>query len=219
MKQKYRHTFRCSCGKTFKKISTNPDLSEAACPECKKKETWRRNAIGDGPVSESDIVETRPFIRSDKYLCNSCTKHLSFRVEQEGDKLSHCYRCGSQDVSYVGQVMYSVPSSSKATIKALDIVGEDAMKSYGMTDLNLNSTMKPGDDCAPKLPPRQQQMVDGFFNHGKNPSLRGVNLNSIGRNAIAGAYRDPNNPVAAAHKAKLRPSIEGKYIDASPGRK
>ena len=40
--------------------------------------------------------------------------------------------------------------------------------------------MRPGDTCAPKLPPAQQAAVDGFFNHGANPVLNKVNANAIG---------------------------------------
>lgn len=199
----------------------NPDLQKAACPECKKKETQRKYTIGDGAVSDSDLVEPRPFLHTDKYHCGECKRFLSFRVEQEGDALAHCYRCGSQNVTRTGMMMHHVSTSSKQTIKALDIVAEGTMKSYAMTDLNLNSDMKPGDTCAPKLPPAQQAMADGFFNHKKNPAFAnsGVNLNAIGKRAIAGAYRDPNNAVAMAHKARMRPATDGRFVDATPGRR
>jgi len=220
MKQKYRHTFRCpECRTTFKKISTVPDLQCAACPECKKQETRRAHAIGDGAVSDADLIETPAFIHSDRYSCNSCSKMLTFRVEQEGDMLSHCYRCGSQDVKRMGTITYGTPKGSESMIKALDVVAEGSMKSYGMTDLNLHSSMRPGDSCAPKLPPAQQKMADNFFNQGKNPMLKGVDASAIGRRAMAGAYRDPNNPVAMAHRNKLRPGTEGKFVDATLGRK
>lgn len=219
-KQKYRHTFKCGdCSHEFKKISTNPDLQAAACPECKKKETWRRNAIGDGAVSDSDLVERKSFIHTDRYTCFGCRKDLVFEVEVEGDELAHCYRCGSQDVKRMGRITHNISTNSQHHIKAIDIVSEGAMKSYAMTDLNMNSNMREGDSCAPKLPPAQQQAVDGFFDHGKNPSLKGANLNAIGKRAIAGAYRDPNNPVAAAHRARMRPGTEGKFVDATPGRR
>ncbi len=219
MTQKYRHTFRCSCGHRFKKISSDPDLQAADCPECKKKETHRNLSIGDGPVSDADLVEATPFLHSDKYVCFGCKKDLIFHVEKEGDELGHCYRCGSQDVKRMGRIMHNISNASKDVIKALDIVADGAMKSYGMTDLNLNSSQRPGDTCAPKLPPQQQQMADNFFNQGKNPSLKGMNLGAIGKRAIAGAYRDPTNPVAMVHKARMRPGTEGKFIDATPGRK
>lgn len=217
MTQKYRHTFRCECGSTFKKISTKPDLKEAVCPHCKKKESERRYAIGDGAVSDQDILPPIQFIRTDKYNCNSCNKLLIFRVEKEGDEMSHCYKCGSQDIKYIGQHLVHAQPGNRDAIKALDIVAHDTMKHYAMTDVNLNSNMRAGDSCAPKLPPSQQRMVDGFFNHSKNPL--GARAAQIGRAAIAGAYRDPTNPVAMVHASKMRPAIDGKYIDATPGRK
>lgn len=217
MTQKYRHTFRCECGTTFKKISTKPDLQEAQCPKCKKIESERRYAIGDGAVSEADILPPQEFIRTDKYNCNGCNKPLSFRVEQDGDKLSHCYRCGSQDVKYMGQMMHHAAPGNQNMIKAIDIVAQDTMKTYGMTDLNMNSNQREGDTSQPKLPQHQQQMVDGFFNHNKSPLKS--HFNRIGKAAIAGAYRDPNNAVAMAHRNKLKPAIDGHYVDATPGRK
>ena len=79
------------------------------------------------------------------------------------------------------------------------------MKSYGMTDINLNSNMRPGDTCAPKLPPRQQSMVDSFFNHKASPMA--AQMQRAGANAMAGAYRDPSNPVAATlHRRRETPA-------------
>ncbi len=222
VKQKYRHTFRCpDCSHRFKRVTFLPaeEQSDIPCPQCKKKKSYHTPVIGDGAVSDNDLIETKPFIRTDKYSCNECSKFLSFVVEQEGDALSHCYQCGSQNVKHIGVVTYAVSPSSKNMIKSLDIVAEGAMKSYGMTDLNLDSKMKPGDTCAPKLPPAQQSMADNFFNQGKNPMLKGINANAIGKRAIAGAYRDPNNAVAVAHRNRMKPGTEGKFIDATPGRK
>jgi hypothetical protein len=119
----------------------------------------------------------------------------------------------------MGMMVYAASPGNRSMIKALDIVADGTMKSYGMTDLNMNSNQKPGETMAPKLPPTQQAMADNFFNQGKNPMLKGINANAIGKRAIAGAYRDPNNPVAMAHRNKLRPGTEGKFVDATPGRK
>jgi transcription elongation factor Elf1 len=222
VKQKYRHTFRCpDCSHKFRRVTFLPadEQKNIPCPECKKKKSYHTPAIGDGAVSDSDLVEQKVFIQSDKYHCEACKRYLIFHVEKEGDQLSNCYRCGSQNVTRCGMYMPNILKSNKDMIKAVDIVAEEAMKSYGMTDLNMGSNMKPGDTCAPKLPPAQQQMADNFFNQGKNPSLKGMNLGAMGKRAIAGAYRDPTNPVAMAHKARLRPGTEGNFVDATPGRR
>jgi hypothetical protein len=221
-KQKYRHTFRCpDCSHRFKRVTFLPadKQPEVACPECKKKKSYHTPSIGDGAVSDSDLIETPNFIQTDKYHCDACNKSLMFHVEKEGDSLSHCYKCGSQNVKRLGIVTHASSPGNRSMIKALDIVADGTMKSYGMTDLNLDSKMKPGDVCSPKLPPAQQAMADNFFNQRKNPMLKGVNADAIGKRAIAGAYRDPNNAVAMAHKNKMRPGTEGKFVDATPGRR
>lgn len=211
MKQKYRLTFRCDCGNEFKKITTNKDLEAATCPKCKRLETDKRLRMGDGAVSDNDLIEPRPLVCFEKYNCNSCAKTCSFAKEKEGDMLSHCPKCGSQDVKYMGEMMFDVPSqSAKNAIKALDITAKMTMDTFKMNDLNLNSSMREGDSCAPKLPPRQQQMVNGFFDHGKLPV--NANFNAIGKRAIAGAYRDTNNPVANLHQSRKAPKFD--LIDA-----
>src|ERR1700744_6399754 len=111
-------TCRCGCGKEFKKITTNrkymdlPDdsqelkdlMAKIRCPECKKSDSDRRFRLGDGAVEDSDIIDPVPVISVDKYNCESCNKISRFYKEKDGDKLSHCPRCGSQDVKYMGHV-------------------------------------------------------------------------------------------------------------------
>lgn len=217
-KQKFRMTVRCACGQEFKKVTTNrryldaPDGSEELvalmakikCPECKKSDSERRFRMGDGAVSDNDLIEPAPFISVENYSCLGCGKNSRFYKEKEGDMLAHCPRCGSQDVKFAGVIDNSIiAKSSQNMIKALDVTAKMTMDQYKMGDLNLNSSMKPGDTCAPKLPPRQQQAADAFFNGGGMP-----NANRLGANAIAGAYRDnANNPVAKLHAAKTAPKF------------
>lgn len=218
MTQKYRMTCRCACGNEFKKVTTNrkyfdlPDdshellgmMAKIRCPSCKKSESERRIRIGDGAVSDNDLVEQRPIVSVDKYDCESCHKFTRFYKEKEGDCLAHCQHCGSQDVKYVGHTTSGiVAQSSQNMIKALDITAKMTMDTYKMSDLNLNSSMREGDSCAPKLPPSQQRAADAFFNGG------GIhNAGAIGAKAIAGAYRDPNNPVANLHRSKAAPKFD-----------
>lgn len=206
-KQKYRITFRCDCGTEFKKITINKDLESATCPSCKKLESDKRFRLGDGAVSDDDLVEQPAIIAVEKYLCNSCTKINRYYKEKEGDKLGHCQHCGSQDLKYMGYTTSGIVSkSSQNMIKAVDATAKMTMETYGMSDINMGSNMRVGDTCAPRLPPVQQQMADGMFNHSKLPG--GANYNKIGKNAIQGAYRDPNNPVASLHKAKVKPKFD-----------
>lgn len=185
-------------------------MSKIRCPTCKKSDSDRRFRTGDGAVSDNDLVEPLHLISTDKYFCNSCTKDSRFYKEKEGDCLAHCPRCGSQDVKYMGHITSGIiAKSSQNMIKALDITAKMTMDTYKMSDLNLNSNMKPGDSCAPKLPPRQQVAADNFFNGGGLP-----NAGRIGSNAIAGAYRDTNNPVANLHRSKVSPKFD--IIQAPP---
>lgn len=221
-KQKFRMTVRCGCSNEFKKVTTNrryldaPDGSEELaalmakikCPECKKSDSERRFRLGDGAVEDTDLVERTDVISTDKYACFSCNKNSLYQKEKEGDMMAHCPRCGSQDVKYMGHTTSGVISqTSQNMIKALDITAKMAMDQYKMGDINMNSNMKPGDSCAPKLPPRQQQAADAFFNGGGIP-----NASRIGANAMAGAYRDPNNPVAKLHQSKKAPKFN--LVDA-----
>lgn len=215
-------TVRCGCGKEFKKVTTNRRYLDAAedseelaalmakicCPECKKSDSERRFRMGDGAVSDEDLIEPMPSISTDKYSCFSCNKNSLYSKEKEGDMMAHCPRCGSQDVKYMGHTTSGIISkTSQNMIKALDITAKMAMDQYKMGDINLNSNMKEGDSCAPKLPPRQQQAADAFFNGGGLP-----NASRIGKNAMAGAYRDPNNPVASLHQSRKAPKFN--LIDA-----
>lgn len=215
---KFRMTCRCGCGREFKKITTNrkyldlPDGSEELaklmakikCPDCKKADSDRRFRVGDGEVvKEEDLIEQTPIIAVEKYDCNSCHKNNRFYKEKEGDKLAHCQHCGSQDVRYIGHTTAGiVAQSSQNMIKALDYTAKATMETYGMADLNLNSNMKPGDSCAPKLPPAQQTMADNFFGGKGIP-----NSGAIAAKALAGSYADANNPVANLHRSKVAPKF------------
>jgi ssDNA-binding Zn-finger/Zn-ribbon topoisomerase 1 len=224
MAQRYKLTARCGCGKEFKKVTTNrkyvdlPDGSEELvllmaklrCPSCKQSDSERRFRVGDGAVDSDIVIETPGSIDVENYDCNTCHKASRFYKEKEGDQMGHCPRCGSQDVKYIGRAMAGITSQSSQTmIKALDMTAKMTMDTYGMSDINLNSSMRPGDSCAPKLPPQQQQRVNDFFNGGGIP-----NSGRIAQNAMAGAYRDPGNPVANLHRSKAAPKFD--LVNAPP---
>lgn len=58
-KQRYRMTFKCGeCKHVFRKVTTNPDLAKAPCPECRKSERIVKFIrSNDGPVSQQDLLE------------------------------------------------------------------------------------------------------------------------------------------------------------------
>ena len=215
---KFRMTCRCGCGKEFKKITTNrkyldlPDgseelaklMSKIKCPDCKAADSDRRFRVGDGEVRDDDLVAAAPILAVENYTCESCGKNNRFYKEKEDDKLGHCQHCGSQNVKYIGHTVAGITSqTSQNMIKALDYTAKATMDTYKMGDLNLNSNMKPGDNCAPKLPPAQQKMADNFFGGGGIP-----NSGAIAQKALAGAYRDNNNPIANLHRSKVAPKFD-----------
>lgn len=56
-KKKYRATFKCGdCSNVFRKITSNPNLLMAPCPECKKKNRITKFLrAGDGQVTKADL--------------------------------------------------------------------------------------------------------------------------------------------------------------------
>lgn len=87
--------------------------------------------------------------------------------------------------------------------KAMDMTADIVMKDFGMTD--MKDDFRPGESCAPKLPPSQQARADAFFSAGRG-QRRGQlppNAAMMGKAAIKGAYARPTiDPIAAVHSAK-----------------
>lgn len=86
------------------------------------------------------------------------------------------------------------------TIKAVDFTAQTVMENYGMTDLKDN--IREGESMAPKLPAAAQAAADGYFGTSKSIPQRAVDfgtgrmrtiqarhLETIGKRAMAGAYR------------------------------
>ena len=75
-------------------------------------------------------------------------------------------------------------------VKAIDHTANIVMEDYGMT--NLKDRVEPGEGVAPKLPPEQQKLADGYFG-GSALKEHGINkkqMDLLGRRAIAGAFRN-----------------------------
>ena len=60
---------------------------------------------------------------------------------------------------------HKAPSVGGANLKnkAIDITAEMVMQDYKMTDINMDSSLREGDNCVPKLPPGLEQKVDQVF--------------------------------------------------------
>lgn len=75
-------------------------------------------------------------------------------------------------------------------VKAMDETSNIVMRDYGMTD--LRDDVREGESMAPKLPPVQQAMADGFFGGGKRANVNGhsINMAKHARAAMSGGLRD-----------------------------
>lgn len=76
--------------------------------------------------------------------------------------------------------------------KAFDATAEMVMQDYDMSDINMNSNMRLGDTCVPKLAPHLEQKVDEVFKPQTNKAA-GINGNILNKTLInqinAGVFR------------------------------
>lgn len=103
-------------------------------------------------------------------------------------------------------------------VKAIDETAKIVMEDYGMGDLRTD--VRPGETAAPKLPPAQQFQADNFFGApgqrrvmaardpqtGRMVPMRS-NPTTIGRAAVAGAYRQSNDLTVGSLSEKNRPPV------------
>jgi len=80
----------------------------------------------------------------------------------------------------------------KVIVKAIDTTAQVVMEDYKFTD--LKDGIRHGESVAPKLPPAQQKLADGFFGGQAMKDRLGGNkkrqreMDIIGKRAMAGAY-------------------------------
>ena len=206
--QKYRITFKCSCGRTFKKLTTNPDLEKVPCPECKKKDKKTKLfKIGDGPVPSTETVADH-FIKpkvfpNTIYKCRDCSAILKVYEDIGETNLTECYACGSSDIHFRGKISHDVTGQNAIQNKAIDKTAEIVMDNYGMTDLRDN--VRPGEAMAPKLAPHLQNGADNFFG-GRKGSAMPKNVGNIAKRAMQGSFRNGGyiDPVGALHDSEKK---------------
>lgn len=113
------------------------------------------------------------------------------------------------------QKTFSMGGSARSA--AFDKTAEIVMKDYGMTDINMNSNLRPGDDCVPKLRPDLEAKVGaGWGGANKKPVMgqAGSNLNSaLTKQINAGAFRGHGDVVARQQKSgiKVPVNVIGEY--------
>ena len=79
----------------------------------------------------------------------------------------------------------------KIITKAIDATAQIVMEDHKMTDLQDN--LRTGDIAAPKLPPAQQKLADGFFGGqamAERLNMKPRQMAALGRRAMAGAFRN-----------------------------
>ena len=200
-RQKYRITFKCSCGKVFRKITTDNALSVAACPDCKKKDKKIRfQRIGDGPVSASDLKprDSRP-VPNTIYKCKACSAIVKVHEDVEETSLTECPACASPDIVYKGKISHEITKESANRNKAIDTTANIVMEDYKLGD--LKDDVKLGESMAPRLDPKRQTMADNMFSgrNAKNPA-------HLGKLALSGAFSKGPNPMGFI-KPETRPPI------------
>lgn len=84
--------------------------------------------------------------------------------------------------------------------KAIDETAEIVMKDYNMTDLNMGSHLRAGDNCVPKLSHELESKVDEVFNSKPKNNVMGMagdNLTkALTKQINAGQFRNYGDPVA-----------------------
>lgn len=211
-RQKYRMTFKCGCGNTFKLVTTNALLESAPCPACtkkKKKEKITRFArMGDGPISESEVKPSE-FRKAPNviYRCDTCHS-LTKILEEVGDKsLTECPACDASGLKYVGHISRDTSTAARTQNKAIDLTADIVMQDHKLT--NLQDSSRVGESMAPKIEPRLQAQADGFFGAKKKGGNIPFDPAKLARSAMAGKLRDPRSyrdPVAAI-QPRYKPSV------------
>lgn len=209
--QRFRMTFKCSCGTVFKKLTTDVNLQSAPCPECKsKKKKIKQFKIGDGPVPSTETkaqgFEKPKVYPNVIYECKDCHSYLRVREEVGENALDKCLNCDSAHIVWKGTIDRNIPNDAKIQNKAVDMTADIVMEDYKMGDLKDN--VRAGESMAPKLDPARQHQADNFFGGAKKRNNAGINTAALAKRAMAGSMRDRNyrDPVAAlqpAYKPRL----------------
>lgn len=99
----------------------------------------------------------------------------------------------------------SVGGASNFT-KAIDATAEIVMQDYGMTDINMSTSLREGDSCVPKLNHELEAKVDKVFAPQANRVMPGGSqLNSALMKQInAGAFKNQSDVVKRNEESGVR---------------
>ncbi len=100
---------------------------------------------------------------------------------------------------------------NNARTKAIDETAEIVMKDYQMTDINMGSHLRQGDNCVPKLSHELETKVDEVFAAKPKNNVLGIAGNNLTaaltKQINAGQFRNYGDPVA---RQQADPSLKPK---------
>lgn len=163
-----------------------------------------------------------------KYICDTCQPPYTFIKMTDKDprkekcRTPACPQCrqrrsaakmftkinGSMSAAQVTEIRTSRPPvtpgapaiHNSTRTKAIDETARIVMQDHQMTDINLGSNLREGDNCVPKLSHELERQVDGVFSaKAKNNvmGLAGDNLTkALTKQINANAFKNYGDPVA-----------------------
>lgn len=179
------------------------------CSECKLTFDKLRKFSTEKYPEGTDL----PFPKKDPE-CPECkkVKKVNFKTSVTDDQHKHI----RPDYVFPNDgKAFSMGGSAKSA--AFDRTAEIVMKDYGLTDINMNSNLRPGDDCVPKLRPDLEAKVSkGWGGGDKKPMMgqAGSSLNSALTQQInSGAFKNHGDVVARQQRSgiKVPVNVIGEY--------
>lgn len=179
-----------------------PYRSTYRCSECK-----------------SSFIKVTKLFPKKEPSCPTCKKMKKVSMKSSVSDKTH------SDLFNTDPVMGGTPDNPSKTFSmggssrsaAFDKTAEIVMKDYGMTDINMSSNLRPGDDCVPKLRPDLEAKVGKAWGGGdKRPIMgqAGANLNSaLTKQINAGAFIAHGDVVARQQNSgiKVPVNVIGEY--------
>jgi hypothetical protein len=115
----------------------------------------------------------------------------------------------------------SIRTSSNHT-KAIDQTAEIVMQDYQMTDIKMDTSLRAGDNCVPKLSPELERKVDSVFDSKAKNNVMGMAGDNLTKGLLkqidAGMFKSYGDPVA---RQQADPTLRPKYniMDSYDNRK
>lgn len=145
--------------------------------------------------------------------CPQCKARKSFAKSQM--KISGAVNPNTDHNANINEIIatkqapaFAVPNAKN---RAIDETAEIVMKDYNMTDINMGSHLRQGDNCVPKLTHDLEKKVDEVFAAKPKNNVMGVAGNNLTaaltRQIDAGHFRGYGDPVA---RQQADPSLKPK---------